>query len=168
MCTKPIKHSVLNSKISFEVPIFLKYHNNLKNLPIFFRQHSVISNQLVIFSSNFAAFSEYTKFMILSTRIFWPHRQDAVTIPLQLTNNQFWNGASSEMFFQRLAWKVIVELFTVCILLDQALFGEYDNHVITNNFNGSSYDFIIGENSQIYCCLIICAISQGHMYTKSY
>ena len=82
--------------------------------------------------------------------------------------NQFRNETQSEMFFQiqRMAWRVIVEVFTVCILLDQALFGEYDNHVITNNFNGSSYDFIIGENLQIYCCLIFCTISQGHRYTK--
>ena len=70
---------------------------------------------------------------------------------------QFRNETASEMFFQRMAWKVIVEVFTVCILIDQTLFGEYDNHVITNNFNGTSYDFIIGENSQIYC-LIMCAI----------
>ena len=80
--------------------------------------------------------------------------------------NQFRNETASEMFFQRMAWKVIVEVFTVCILLDQALFGEYDNHVITNNFNGTSYDFIIGEeDSQIYCFIIFCAISQEYKYT---
>ena len=80
--------------------------------------------------------------------------------------NQFRNGTSSEMFFQRITYNVAVNVFTLFIFVDQALFGEYDNHVITNNFNGSSYDFIIGENSQIYCCLTICAISQRHKYTK--
>ena len=80
--------------------------------------------------------------------------------------NQFRNETGSEMFFQRMAWKVIVEVFTVCILIDQTLFGEYDNHVITNNFNGTSYDFIIGEeDSQIYCFVIFCAISQEYKYT---
>ena len=81
---------------------------------------------------------------------------------------QFRNETASEMFFQRMAWKVIVEVFTVCILIDQTLFGEYDNHVITNTFNGTSYDFIIGENSQIYC-LIMCAIynTVRFSYSKS-
>ena len=51
--------------------------------------------------------------------------------------------AFSEML-QTLVWSVVVSVFSACILLDQALFGEYHN-VITNNFNGSSYDFIIGE-----------------------
>ena len=36
------------------------------------------------------------------------------------------------------------------LLSNQYLLGDYHN-VVTNNFNGSSYDFIIGENSQTYC-----------------
>ena len=51
--------------------------------------------------------------------------------------------------FLHLVWSAAVNLFSTCILFDQYLWGEYHN-VVTNNFNGSSYDFIIGENSQNY------------------
>lgn len=47
--------------------------------------------------------------------------------------------------FKNVVWKVVVNLFHACILLDQYqryLLGDYHN-VVTNNFNGSSYDFII-------------------------
>ena len=55
---------------------------------------------------------------------------------------------TSEMF-QNVVWLAAVNLFGAFILFDQWISGEYHN-VVTNNFNGSSYDFIIGENSQTY------------------
>ena len=51
--------------------------------------------------------------------------------------------------FLHLVRSAAVNLFGAFILLDQYLSGEYHN-VVTNSFNGSSYDFIIGENSQNY------------------
>ena len=51
--------------------------------------------------------------------------------------------------FLNVVYSAAVNLFSTFILIDQYFWGEYHN-VVTNNFNGSSYDFIIGENSQTY------------------
>ena len=58
--------------------------------------------------------------------------------------NQCRDGTLCEMIaLKRLLWSVLTKLFTACILIDLALWGDYENLVLSNNFNGTSYDFII-------------------------
>ena len=49
---------------------------------------------------------------------------------------------------QKLLWSVATKLFTAFILLDLALWGEYEN-VVENNFNETKFDFIIGKLSRV-------------------